>query len=176
MAEALHPHLRKKKKFNPFDDEELQPEFQVAPMVDVLLVLLLFFMATATTEVRSQTANLELPKADSGEDPDKKAGQYTINIEKLADKIKGEDAYYDKADDLIPVIKARVADSGIMAAKFGSDPNAFRVLVRADRDTPYSKVRDIMKACAKAGVVNVTFAITEGGTDAKGAAPAGDAK
>ena len=49
MQHSLNKH--RKKRFDPYSGEETVPEFQVAPMVDVLLVLLLFFMATATTEV-----------------------------------------------------------------------------------------------------------------------------
>ena len=50
---------------------EEEPEFQVAPMVDVLLVLLMFFTATTTTEVKSQIADLTLPDAQEAKDREK---------------------------------------------------------------------------------------------------------
>ena len=58
------------------------PEFQVAPMVDVLLVLLMFFTATTTTEIKSQMADLTLPDAQDAKDREKGEGQFTVNINK----------------------------------------------------------------------------------------------
>ncbi|GAB4241640.1 MAG: hypothetical protein OHK005_04890 [Candidatus Methylacidiphilales bacterium] len=161
---------RKRKHFNPHEDAEALPEFQVAPMVDVLLVLLLFFMATATTEVVVQRADLELPKADDSKDPSERQGQFVINVEKLNFKINAEGQYFESTDDLVPLIQAaRETD----AKQRGTDGTAFRILIRADKEASYSLIRDIMKACAKAGVGNVTFAVTKGGENGQAAAPAG---
>ena len=59
---------------------EEEPEFQVAPMVDVLLVLLMFFTATTTTEIKSQIADLTLPDAQDAKDREKGEGQFVVNI------------------------------------------------------------------------------------------------
>lgn len=160
----------KKKRFNAYEDSENTPEFQVAPMVDVLLVLLLFFMATATTEVVVQRADLELPKADEAKDPGERLGQFSVSIEKLNFKIKMEDGQYlDKPSDLVPFIRAaRDRDAELRGQEAAS---AFRVLIRADKDASYSLIRDVMKACAEAGVGNVTFAVTKGGEEEGAAAP-----
>jgi biopolymer transport protein ExbD len=147
-----------KHKFNPYDDD-YQPEFQVAPMVDVLLVLLLFFMATATTEVLVQAADLKLPDAKEAKDKEKNAGQLVINVEKLNFQIKINDQYYKEANDIIPVVRAAREED----AKLRGDATNFRILIRADEQTSYSVIRDIMKACGKAGVANVTFAVSKGG-------------
>lgn len=165
MSEQSQVGRKKKKRFNPHDDAEAYPEFQVAPMVDVLLVLLLFFMATATTEVVVQRADLELPRADDSKDPGERQGQFVINVEKLNFKINAEGRYFDRAEELVPLIQAaRETD----AQQRGSDGSAFRVLIRADRNASYSLIRDIMKACAQAGVGNVTFSVTKGGENGAG--------
>jgi len=45
------------------------------------------------------------------------------------------------------------------------DPNAnYRVLVRADKDLGWDKTKVVLKAAATAGVANVVFATTKGGT------------
>ena len=59
------------------------PEFQVAPMVDVLLVLLMFFTATTTTEIKSQIADLTLPEAQDAKDREKGEGQFMVNINRF---------------------------------------------------------------------------------------------
>src|SRR5690606_39695767 len=50
---------------------EGEPEFQIAPMIDVLLVLLIFFMSIASTTVQRYDPSIELPVApDAEEEPD----------------------------------------------------------------------------------------------------------
>lgn len=148
-------------------EDDVEPEFQVAPMVDVLLVLLLFFMATATTEVLVQTAELELPVASDAKERDNTPGQLVINIEKLNYRLKVNDQYYDKAEDLTPIIQQGAKEFANLP---GNDINDFRILVRADTNTAFSKIAEVMKASAAANVVNVTFAVAE--AKEGGAAPA----
>src|SRR5271170_1334890 len=61
--------------------EDGEPEFQVAPMVDVLLVLLLFFMAITSTEVLKKQRNLHLAEADRAKKEEgNKNHQVIINV------------------------------------------------------------------------------------------------
>ena len=71
-----------KKKFSVHSaGGEEDPEFQVAPMVDVLLVLLMFFTATTTTEIKSQMSDLTLPEAQEAKDREKGEGQFTVKYQ-----------------------------------------------------------------------------------------------
>jgi len=146
------------KKFSPHaSGGEEEPEFQVAPMVDVLLVLLMFFTATTTTEVKSQIADLTLPDAQEAKDREKGQGQFVVNINKMGGvEAQGRTNLDDAA--LANMIK-RDFDS---LKKL--DPNAsYRVLVRADKDLGWEKTKVVLKAAAAAGVGNVVFATTKGG-------------
>jgi len=136
---------------------EEEPEFQVAPMVDVLLVLLMFFTATTTTEVKSQIADLTLPDAQEAKDREKGQGQFTININKMGGVEAQGRTNLDEA-----------ALANMIKKDFDSlkklDPNAsYRVLVRADKDLGWEKTKVVLKAAAAAGVGNVVFATTKGG-------------
>ena len=136
---------------------EEEPEFQVAPMVDVLLVLLMFFTATTTTEVKSQIADLTLPDAQEAKDREKGQGQFTININKMGGVEAQGRTNLDEA-----------ALANMLKRDFDSlkklDPNAsYRVLVRADKDLGWEKTKVVLKAAAAAGVGNVVFATTKGG-------------
>jgi biopolymer transport protein ExbD len=136
---------------------EEEPEFQVAPMVDVLLVLLMFFTATTTTEIKSQIADLTLPDAQEAKDREKGQGQFTVNINKLGGVEAGGRSGVDE-NLLAQMIKSDYASVKKL------DPNAsYRVLVRADKDLSWEKTRVILKAAASAGVANVVFATTKGG-------------
>jgi biopolymer transport protein ExbD len=136
---------------------EEEPEFQVAPMVDVLLVLLMFFTATTTTEVKSQIADLTLPDAQEAKDREKGQGQFTININTMGGVEAQGRTNLDEA-----------ALANMIKKDFDSlkklDPNASsRVLVRADKDLGWEKTKVVLKAAAAAGVGNVVFATTKGG-------------
>src|SRR6202046_860747 len=70
---------RKRKRM----DTDGDPEFQVAPMVDVLLVLMLFFMAITSTEVLKKDKNLQLADAKNAK-PAEKAhikDQIVVNVD-----------------------------------------------------------------------------------------------
>ena len=59
---------------------EGEPEFQVAPMIDVLLVLLIFFMSITSSQVLKVDKNISLPVAANGVKRDDKAAAGLINI------------------------------------------------------------------------------------------------
>ena len=136
---------------------EEEPEFQVAPMVDVLLVLLMFFTATTTTEVKSQIADLTLPDAQEAKDREKGQGQFLVNINKMGGVEAQGRSGLDESS-LANLIKTDYANLKKL------DPNAsYRVLVRADRDLNWERVKIVLKAASAAGVGNVVFATTKGG-------------
>jgi biopolymer transport protein ExbD len=163
-ASNANKRARKKRRDVPEDE----PEFQVAPMIDVLLVLTLFFMSITSTELLKKDKNLELPDAANAKpDKDKKhAGQIVINIswnhnnQTAGFSIDGR-AYPDAA-----------SLQGYLAQKMAADPRSY-ALIRADKDVQYSNVSDVMSSCANAQISKVSFAtITSGAKKAAAAAPA----
>jgi biopolymer transport protein ExbD len=135
-------------------EENTEMEFQVAPMVDVLLVLLLFFMATTTTEVITQTADLNLPKADQTKATEKGTNtDLVINVEKLNFGITVKEfsnTPFDDPDKVVPLLRG-------WAQKARETGKPVRVVIRADEKTPFQRISGIMKACADAGILDVVF-------------------
>jgi biopolymer transport protein ExbD len=146
-------------------DSDGDPEFQVAPMVDVLLVLMLFFMSITSTELLKKDKNIVLPDAANGKKPDKQMHKIIVNVgwskQDQQAELSLEGQPFATATDM----------SGALAARHKADAAAF-VLIRADKDVEYSNIADVMTACASAGIGTVTFAVTTGGGKNK---PAGDA-
>ena len=48
-----------------------EPEFQIAPMIDVLLVLLIFFMSITSAQVLSIDKEIQLPVAEDAKKKEK---------------------------------------------------------------------------------------------------------
>ena len=136
-------------------DTDGDPEFQVAPMVDVLLVLMLFFMAITSTEVLQKDKNLTLPEANQAkQDKKKPPGQVVVNVE-----WKNDAAIFSMDGVTYPTADAL---QGQLAMRHQQDPRAY-VLIRADKDAEYSNISDLMNACGTVGIGTVTFAVITGG-------------
>jgi biopolymer transport protein ExbD len=165
MASGSIKRQRRRKRI----DEDGEPEFQVAPMIDVLLVLTLFFMSITSTELLKKDKNLMLPDAKNAkkENPHE-PGKITINVSwnhvssRAGFSIDGR--VYPTAESM----------QGFLAGQMHRDPRSF-VLIRSDKDVQYSNISDVMAACAAGGVSTVSFAVIMGGAKAKPAAPAPEA-
>jgi biopolymer transport protein ExbD len=165
MASNANKRSRKKRRAEPQDE----PEFQVAPMIDVLLVLTLFFMSITSTELLKKEKNITLPDANHAkkDDPGAKRGQIIINVS--WDTINNTAGFtidgkaYPDAVSLQSYLQPRA-----------SDPHSY-ALIRADKDVQYSNISDVMAACAASGLSKVSFAVITSGNQlhhgAQAAAP-----
>ena len=124
--------------------------FQIAPMVDVVFVLMLFFMASAGSQIVENELNISLP---SGAQAAPGSTQKTpIIIDISADgQVVGNNTSFGTTTDraLLPLrdwLKA--------TQSFGSeDP----VIIRPNSDTKHERIIDVLNACAAAGIKNLTF-------------------
>ena len=156
MASLIVKRQRKRKRI----DTDADPEFQVAPMVDVLLVLMLFFMAITSTEVLKKDPNLQLADAKNAKPAEKGShkNEIVVNV--------GWDGINSVAEFSLDGVSYPSADSmqGALAAQNQQNPAAY-VVIRADKNTEYSNIADLMGACANAGISTVTFAVLIGGNN-----------
>ena len=134
---------------------EEDPEFQIATMIDILLVLLVFFMSIATEQVLQVNKDVVLPVAKDASKPDPKdrKGELMVNLLWLDLGNKGSIIVDDR-----PVEPAVLQD--MIRKKKEINPE-LRVIIRADKSAKYSYVRSIMVAIGAAGVPNVTFSAVD---------------
>ncbi len=165
-ASSLVKRQRKRRRI----DQDGDPEFQVAPMVDVLLVLMLFFMAITSTEVLKKEKNLHLAEANHAKpddkNQDKQKNQLVVNV--------SWDNGSSSAGFSMDGLRYPTADAlqSVLASRHQQNPLAY-VLIRADKDVEYSNISDVMSAAAAAGIATVSFAVIT--NPAKMAASSGSA-
>jgi biopolymer transport protein ExbD len=155
------PAIKRQRKRRRIDTDG-DPEFQVAPMVDVLLVLMLFFMAITSTEVLKKNKNLTLADAKNAKPADQTnhKNEIVVNVE-----WDGINNVAEFSLDQRPY--ATAADmTGDLATAHQQNPAAY-ILIRADKDVQYSNISDLLTACANAGISTVTFAVLIGGGNNK---------
>ncbi len=130
------------------------PEFQVAPMIDVLLVLLVFFLSISSTELMQADQDIKLPASAEAGSTLKNNTQTIINIgwEPVTEigSITMNNESYQQPEELMPAIQRLLLKNSSM-----------RVVVRAHRNTRYAYLKELMQALGKAGVTNVTFSVID---------------
>ena len=130
--------------FRPRSKDE--PEINLIPFIDVLLVILIFLMLT-TTYSKFTELQLTLPVADAEQQRD-----YPKEIVVAV-----------AADGRYAVNKAAVEGGGVEslaralgdAAKAGADSV---VIISADAQAPHQAVITVMEAARRAGLSHITFA------------------
>ena len=112
--------------------------FQIAPMVDVVFVLLLFFMASAGSQIIPKELTINLPSGRGETKPD---GKVQMNNK----------VYDTPGSKELPELRGWLRDT---IAKFGDkDP----VIIRPDPQTKHERIIDVLNAAAASGVKNLTF-------------------
>ncbi len=129
-----------------------EPEFQVAPMIDVLLVLLIFFMSITSSQVLKVDKNISLPVASHGVKRDDKAAAGLINIS--WDTTTGQAKYKLDDRELDPNDKDGISKE-LERRKGGNEK--FRLLIRADRNCHAKYIAKALEWGAEAGIDNIAF-------------------
>lgn len=135
-----------------------EPEFQIAPMIDVLLVLLVFFVTITSAEVLKVDKHLTLPISPNAKERDAKESKNEMAINVRWDKgtnrgvLVVDDKVFDNWEDVVPIIEAR------NEANKTERQTTVRVVVRGDRELPAGEVQKVMNIIGQAGIADISFA------------------
>jgi biopolymer transport protein ExbD len=132
-------------------NEDGDAGFQIAPMVDVVFVLLLFFMAAAGSQIIEKELNVSLPSGRTISRPGPPPTPILIEIS-AEGRVRMNNKPYDDVESRdLPQLRAWLTDT---ITKFGDkDP----VILRPDPQTKHQRIIDVLNAAAAAGVKNLTF-------------------
>ena len=130
-----------------------EPEFQIAPMIDVLLVLLIFFMTITSAEVLKVDKKFTLPVSPHAKkrDPEVSKHEMAVNLrwneaQRKADLVIDDKIYEDK-QEVVPYLEERKkADEKL------------RIIIRGDKGLPAIEVQRLMDLLAEAGLSDISFA------------------
>jgi len=126
--------------------------FQIAPMVDVVFVLMLFFMASAGAQVKPLELSIDLPSGRSAaEAGDVPTTPITIDIGPDGSIVSNGQMMDTPDSQDLPQLTANL--EALVQQFGGKDP----VIVRPHPDARHQRVIDVLNAAAKAQVTNLTF-------------------
>jgi biopolymer transport protein ExbD len=129
-----------------------EPEFQIAPMIDVLLVLLVFFVMITSAEVLKVDKELKLPISPSAapRDPKMAKNEMAVNLRHDPQTNKGilviDDQIKTNWQDAIPILKQSLERNPQL-----------RVVVRGDEKVPAGEIQRVMDLIGQAGVADIAF-------------------
>lgn len=130
-------------KFN--DEKSSAIQFQLAPMIDVVFLLLCFFMTTTLYSQWETEVDITLPTAVTGENLQRMAGEIIINVfEEGQMVVNGRTLNLQELAELLN----RVSEL------FPGQP----VVIRGDENVDYRHIMDVMDRCRAADIFNISFA------------------
>ena len=125
--------------------------FQIAPMVDVVFVLMLFFMACAGAQVKEMELNISLPSGQPAKSDSNTKTPIVIDISPEGQVTMNNQAFGTPSDRQIQGLRDWLKTT--MEQYGGEDP----VIIRPSGDTKHERIIDVLNACAWANVKNLTF-------------------
>jgi biopolymer transport protein ExbD len=125
--------------------------FQIAPMVDVVFVLMLFFMASAGSQVVENELNISLPSGAAAAPGSTQKTPIILDISAEGQVVGNNTSFGTPMDtQLLSLREWLKATQGFG----GEDP----VIIRPNSETKHERIIDVLNACAAAGITSVTFA------------------
>ena len=128
------------------DDDGEITDINVTPLVDVMMVLLIIFMVTATQIVK-KTIDVELPSADTGE-----SKNTTKNISLTIDD--QNTLYFDGDEVEFEDLKAKIEEAKATAEE---NKEEIQALITADKAVAYGEIVKLIDTVRKNGITG--FAI-----------------
>jgi len=135
-----------------------EPEINLIPFIDVLLVILIFLMVT-TTYSRFTELQITLPTADA-EKAQEKPNQIDIGIDAQG-RYKINNQAVSFLDTATLAEDLRRASAALAEGATGAQAEPV-VIINADRAATHQSVIDVLEAARIAGLAKVTFAAQAG--------------
>ena len=127
---------------NPRDDT-----VDMAPMIDLVFLLLIFFMVTSNIKQMEKIA-IEVPIASNATMEKKPIHRQNVTVDKDGKVWLGTQLYeLEEMTEQIKKLKLKLPD--------------LKIFLRADAKVRHEHVRDVMKGCASVGASEIIFATFE---------------
>jgi biopolymer transport protein ExbD len=131
--------------------ERAQPEpggIQIAPMVDIVFLLLIFFLVTWNFARQELELDVKVPTAREGTETRRTVGEVILNV---------------KSDGTIIMNRREMTPDELLAAltKIAQLYPDQAVVLRGDERVNYRYVVDVLDICRRANIWNVAFATSK---------------
>jgi biopolymer transport protein ExbD len=132
--------------------------FQIAPMIDVVFVIMLFFMVMAGEVKVEKELNSQLPGVSETSAPTDFVDEQVINIGEDGTVSLNDEPMDTPTSEDLPTLK-----NTLMRLKQASDAAKSPTIVTivSDEQAKYSRTMDVLDALAVAKIDNVSFTVND---------------
>lgn len=119
--------------------------FQIAPMVDILLVLLVFFIVTWNFAIQENELEVKVPEAKNAADAKPAVNQVVLNV---------------KSDGTV-ILNRKVLSPDELRTKLMQLSKLYpdqAVILRGDQNADYKYIVNVLDVCRLANIWNIVFA------------------
>ncbi len=135
-------------KFDASEYQKQRPTIQMAPLIDIVFLTLIFFMTLSIFNQLESELNISIPKAKESKEAMRSPGEIIINITKEGSVIVNQKKLTH--NNLQNMLKR-------ISTLFPNQP----VIIRADENTYHKFVINVLDACASADIWNISFSTTK---------------
>lgn len=128
----------------------------MSPMIDLVFLLLIFFMVSSHIIVVKLDPEVKPPVADSALPPDVALGRIVVNIRTDGEVVDVQSKVLSSADGDMNEVERYVSDAADALRRDGIGRP--KLHLRADRDVEVKRIKEVVKAAANAQVIDVIFA------------------
>ncbi len=121
---------------------------QIAPMIDVTLLLLFFFMLAGKITKGEKLLAINVPHATTGKIPVDEGDRDVVNIDAAGQMFSGSRPVTSK--ELASHLKQRFKDYPPL-----------KLYIRADAGTPGKKIKEVMAVASEAGAIEIVFGVMQ---------------
>jgi biopolymer transport protein ExbD len=121
---------------------------QIAPMIDVTLLLLFFFMLAGKITKGDKLLDIKVPVAATGKVPVDEGARDVVNLDEQGRLFSGSRPVTTK--ELTAHLKQRFKDYPPL-----------KLYIRADSKTPGKKIKEVMAVASEAGAIEVIFGVIQ---------------
>ncbi|TAG09643.1 MAG: biopolymer transporter ExbD [Verrucomicrobia bacterium] len=130
------------------------PEFQVAPMIDVLLVLLIFFMSITSDQVAKIDKSIKLPLAPEAKKRENDLkNQVIVNVDWDASRNAAQVRYGQIVCDPLEELAEYLTPAKEQNPKL-------KLIIRGDGETPAIEIQKVIDQIASSGVDDISLSGT----------------
>ena len=121
---------------------------QLAPMIDVVFLLLIFFIVLWNYARFETEIDISVPAASAGENPERTIGEIVVNVNKEgAITIEGIERSEEETLEMFRNIVAAYPDQAL--------------ILRGDKEASFNHIVKVLNLCKEANIWNISFATSQ---------------
>ena len=137
-------------------------EVSMTPMIDMVFLLLVFFLVTSKPMKPEADLGLKLPGTVAQEESVDIPDEQRIEVKEGGRVLLNEMPVGEPGDGELPLLLATLVRFKESAAANKSEA---LVTLAVDNEVPHQRIADVMNVCARAGIDGVTFATDDAGEE-----------